>query len=201
MVGTSLLVAAPFYATLPSTTAGATAITVTAVVVAAFEAEVAAADPDAEVGARSAVPSRSAGAPRAGAAAGAASSAFVFLAVSAVLFLTLFAGGWHAIRYYVWEPPNVHHGGGPGRSPGDGFIEDVLDGGPRRLGAHRRAGRVAGRGSALAYNTRWALRRLEAVMNSIRNGLGMRETEIAKEPSRPWNPHSYAVFAQVHNTL
>jgi hypothetical protein len=39
-------------------------------------------------------------------------------------------------------------------------------------------------------------------MNSIRNGLGMRETEIAKEePSRPWNPHSYAVFAQVHNTL
>jgi hypothetical protein len=42
---------------------------------------------------------------------------------------------------------------------------------------------------------------LEAVMNSIRNGLGMRETEIAKEPSRPCNPHSYAVFAQVHNTL
>ena len=42
---------------------------------------------------------------------------------------------------------------------------------------------------------------LEAVMNSIRNGLEMRETEIAKEPSRPWNPHSYAVFAQVHNTL
>jgi hypothetical protein len=29
----------------------------------------------------------------------------------------------------------------------------------------------------------------------------MRETEIAKDPSRPWNPHSYAVFAQVHNTL
>jgi hypothetical protein len=42
---------------------------------------------------------------------------------------------------------------------------------------------------------------LEAVMNSIRNGLGMRETEIAKEPSRPWNPHFYAIFAQVHNTL
>ena len=42
---------------------------------------------------------------------------------------------------------------------------------------------------------------LERVMNSIRNGIGMRETEIAKEPSRPWNPHSYAVFAQVHNTL
>jgi hypothetical protein len=42
---------------------------------------------------------------------------------------------------------------------------------------------------------------LEAVMNSMRNGLGMRETEIAKEPSRPWNPHFYAIFAQVHNTL
>src|SRR5215211_6407386 len=26
---------------------------------------------------------------------------------------------------------------------------------------------------------------LERVMNSIRNGLGMRETEIAREPSRP----------------
>jgi hypothetical protein len=38
-------------------------------------------------------------------------------------------------------------------------------------------------------------------MNSMRNGLGMRETEIAKEPSRPWNPHFYAIFAQVHNTL
>jgi hypothetical protein len=42
---------------------------------------------------------------------------------------------------------------------------------------------------------------LERVMNSIRNGLGMGKTEIAKEPSRPWNPHFYAVFAQVHNTL
>src|SRR5215218_7307068 len=42
---------------------------------------------------------------------------------------------------------------------------------------------------------------LERVMNSIRNRIGMRETEIAKKPSRPWNPHSYAVFAQVHNTL
>src|SRR5215212_1768030 len=42
---------------------------------------------------------------------------------------------------------------------------------------------------------------LERVMNSIRNGLGMRETEIAREPSRPWNSHSYAVFAQVHNML
>ena len=44
-------------------------------------------------------------------------------------------------------------------------------------------------------------RLLERVMNSIRNALGMRETEIAKEPRRAWNPHFYAVFAQVHNTL
>jgi hypothetical protein len=42
---------------------------------------------------------------------------------------------------------------------------------------------------------------LEAVMNSITIGLGMRETEIAKEPTRPCNPHFYAVLAQVHNTL
>jgi hypothetical protein len=42
---------------------------------------------------------------------------------------------------------------------------------------------------------------LERVMNSIRNGLGMGKTESAKEPSRTWNPHFYAVFAQVHNTL
>jgi hypothetical protein len=42
---------------------------------------------------------------------------------------------------------------------------------------------------------------LEAVMNSIRNGLGIGETEIARKPSRPWNPHFYAVFTQVHNTL
>jgi hypothetical protein len=41
----------------------------------------------------------------------------------------------------------------------------------------------------------------EAVMNSIGNGLGMRETEITREPSRPWSPHFYAIFAQVHNTL
>ena len=38
-------------------------------------------------------------------------------------------------------------------------------------------------------------------MNSIRNSLGMRETEIAREPSRLWNPHFYAIFAQVHNSL
>jgi hypothetical protein len=42
---------------------------------------------------------------------------------------------------------------------------------------------------------------LEAVMNSISNSLGMRETEIAREPSLLWNPHFYAIFAQVHNTL
>jgi hypothetical protein len=36
---------------------------------------------------------------------------------------------------------------------------------------------------------------LEAVMNSIRNSLGMRETEIAREPSRLWNPHFYVNFA------
>src|SRR5215207_4744529 len=32
------------------------------------------------------------------------------------------------------------------------------------------------------------VRGLEAVMNSIRKSLGMRETEIAREPSRLWNP-------------
>ena len=38
-------------------------------------------------------------------------------------------------------------------------------------------------------------------MNSIRKSLGMRETKIAREPSRLWNPHFYAILAQVHNTL
>src|SRR5215217_1039494 len=57
-----LLGATSFFAALPSTTAVATAITVTAVVIAAaLKAEVTAADPDAVVGARSAVLSRSAG--------------------------------------------------------------------------------------------------------------------------------------------
>jgi hypothetical protein len=46
-----------------------------------------------------------------------------------------------------------------------------------------------------------ARRALERVMNSIRNALGMRETEIAREPRRPWNAHFYVVFAQVYNTL
>jgi hypothetical protein len=45
------------------------------------------------------------------------------------------------------------------------------------------------------------VRMLERVMNSIRNALGMPKTEIAREPRRPWNPHFYAIFAQVHNTL
>jgi hypothetical protein len=44
-------------------------------------------------------------------------------------------------------------------------------------------------------------RGLEAVMNSIRNSLGMPETEIAGEPNRLWNPHFYAFSAQVHNTF
>jgi hypothetical protein len=38
-------------------------------------------------------------------------------------------------------------------------------------------------------------------MDSIRNSLGMRETEITREPNRLCNPHFYVVFAQVHNTL
>jgi hypothetical protein len=38
-------------------------------------------------------------------------------------------------------------------------------------------------------------------MYLIRTGLGMRKTEIAREPSPTWNPHYYAIFAQVHNTL
>src|SRR5215204_7744078 len=55
-----------------------------------------------------------------------------------------------------------------------------------------------GRRREVAALTRTGLpQALEAVMNSIRNGIGMRETEIAREPSRPWNPHSYAIFAQV----
>ena len=44
-------------------------------------------------------------------------------------------------------------------------------------------------------------RSLEAVMNSISNGLGMRNTGTSRKPNRPWNPHFYAIFTQVHNTL
>ncbi len=43
--------------------------------------------------------------------------------------------------------------------------------------------------------------RLEAVMNSMRNGLGMRKTGDRRKPGQPDNPHSNAVFTQVHNTL
>jgi hypothetical protein len=42
---------------------------------------------------------------------------------------------------------------------------------------------------------------LEAVMNSISNGLGMRKTGIPREPNRPCNPHYYAIFTRVHNSL
>ena len=33
------------------------------------------------------------------------------LPISAALLITLFAGWWHAMQYYVWNPPNIHHGG------------------------------------------------------------------------------------------
>src|SRR5215204_7698184 len=46
-----------------------------------------------------------------------------------------------------------------------------------------------------------SLAALEAVMNSISNGLGMRNTGTSRKPNRPWNPHFYAIFTQVHNTL
>ena len=42
---------------------------------------------------------------------------------------------------------------------------------------------------------------LERVMNSIRNGLGMRKAGNRRAPGQPANPHSNAVFTQVHNTL
>ncbi len=42
---------------------------------------------------------------------------------------------------------------------------------------------------------------LEAVMNSIRNGLGMRKTGSRRGSGQPENPYSNAVFTQVHNTL
>jgi hypothetical protein len=62
LVGTSLLGATSSYAALPSTTAVATAIAATAVLIAtSLRAEVTAADPDAKVGARSAVLWRAAG--------------------------------------------------------------------------------------------------------------------------------------------
>ena len=42
---------------------------------------------------------------------------------------------------------------------------------------------------------------LEAVMNLIRNGLGMRKAEDRRGAGQPENPHSNTVFTQVHNTL
>jgi DNA-binding FadR family transcriptional regulator len=50
-------------------------------------------------------------------------------------------------------------------------------------------------------NRIYRMLRLEAVMNSISNGLGMRNTGTSRKPNRPWNPHFYAIFTQVHNTL
>jgi hypothetical protein len=38
-------------------------------------------------------------------------------------------------------------------------------------------------------------------MNSIRNGLGMRKVRDREGPGQPENPHSNAVFIQVHNTV
>jgi hypothetical protein len=101
--------AASFYAALPSTTAVATVITAIAVVIAAaLKAEPTVADPDTAVGFRSAAllwsASGSKGRIR-------FLSAFIFLSVSASLLIALLAGWWHAMRYYVWEPPNIHPGG------------------------------------------------------------------------------------------
>jgi hypothetical protein len=38
-------------------------------------------------------------------------------------------------------------------------------------------------------------------MNSTRNGLGMRKAGDRGEAGQPENPHSNAVFTQVHDTL
>ncbi len=43
--------------------------------------------------------------------------------------------------------------------------------------------------------------KLEAVMNLIRNGLGMRKTETAWDRANRRKPHRNAVFSRVHNTL
>jgi peptidoglycan/LPS O-acetylase OafA/YrhL len=55
--------------------------------------------------------------------------------------------------------------------------------------------------SRLGRQPRWVAFALERVMNSICNGLGMGKTGTSRKPSRPWNPHFYAIFTQVHNTL
>jgi hypothetical protein len=70
------------------------------------------------------------------------------------------------------------------------WVERDLRIGPPSPGPHKRL-----------TETTPAMVRLERVMNSIRNGLGIGETEIARKPSRPCNPHRNAVFTQVHNTL
>jgi hypothetical protein len=56
---------------------------------------------------------------------------------------------------------------------------------------------LSGMGPSLAVEGR----RLEAVMNSIRNSLGMRKTGDSGGSSQPENPHPNAVLTQVHNTL
>jgi hypothetical protein len=47
----------------------------------------------------------------------------------------------------------------------------------------------------------YVLSYLEAVMNSIRNGLGMRKAGDRGGAGQPENPLSNAVFTQVHNTV
>ncbi len=42
---------------------------------------------------------------------------------------------------------------------------------------------------------------LEAVMNLIKNGLGMRKAGDHRGADQPENSHSNTVFTQVHNTL
>ena len=79
---------------------------------AALKAEVTTADLDAEVGARSIVLSRS---------AGGSTGRTRFLSVhlpsgKCGLLITLFAVWWHAVRYYVWEIPSIHHAGTTRRS-------------------------------------------------------------------------------------
>ena len=62
-------------------------------------------------------------------------------------------------------------------------------------------GPVPGSAPSSAYGADSSNLPLEAVMNSIRNGLGMRKTRIAKTIGRSWNPHFYGVLTQVHDTL
>src|SRR5215207_10676642 len=48
------------------------------------------------------------------------------LPVSAALLITHFAGWWHAIRYYVWNPPNIHHGGHHAKHPSPGTLHSPV---------------------------------------------------------------------------